>query len=341
MVALRRHIGATRYGDLYRSTILAPGERGPFPGDVAAARGRVAAAGSGETLLRLLGLGEAVAADALDAEARALIALLERAGLGGPVPGNLWRTDGWVAVPFGAGHLLADCPRAYGGQEVRVYLGPDSILLTAALPKVPGLRVLDMGAGCGVQGLLGVPEPAESVLVDIEPRAVRFCALNAELCGLGPRVRAVLGDLYEPVTGERFDLIACVPPYVPVPRGVPYSGVANGGPDGLGMLRRLLGGAGDHLRPGGRLVAVCQLLAGADGPLLAREAAALAPGLRLTAEVFSRVPAAQLTAELSAGLASRVPGWTGAMLAEAYGAAFRDLGATDVLGTVLRAERPA
>ncbi len=277
----------------------------------------------------------------MTAEERALVALLDEAGLGGDAPGGAWRTDGWVVVPLRGGHLLADCPRAYGGHEVRVYLGPDSVLLARALPQSPGLRVLDLGAGCGVQGLLGVPEPREAVLTDIEPRAARFCALNAELCGRTDRVRVVLGDLYAPVVGERFDLIACLPPYVPVPDGVPYTDVANGGRDGLALLRRLLGGAGDHLRPGGQLVAVCQLLAGADGPLLAGEVATLAPGLRVTLEVFSRSPAVALAADLTAGLASRVDGWTDAMLASAYAAEFRRLGATEALGVVLRAARPA
>ncbi|HVB08786.1 MAG TPA: methyltransferase [Bacillota bacterium] len=341
MHALRRQLAAWNYDHLYRSLILGD-EPGPFARDVQAASVRLRAAQPSATaILRWLGLGEAVPAEALPGDALNLAGALADAGLATYGGSGTWQNAGWVAVPFGSAELLADRPRGYGGQEVRVYIGPDSLMLAASLPQVAGLRVLDIGAGCGVQGLLGVPDPEASVLVDIEPRAVQYCALNAELLGRDGRVRCVLGDMYAPVAGERFDLIASLPPYVPVPQGVPYSGVANGGPDGLGILRRLVGGAAAHLRPGGRLVVLCQLLAGPDGALLGRELAALAPGMRFSEEIFSRAPAAALAGELADGLATRVDGWTREALAEAYSRGFQALGATEVHGAVLRGERIA
>jgi SAM-dependent methyltransferase len=339
MTTLRWHLAAWDYSRRYRSTILGPGEPGPFSRAPAAAAGRLDAAEPDEAaLLRLLALGEPVAAEQLPSWAADLLHALARAGLAARRDDGRWQTDGWVAVPFGTACLLTDRPRLYGGEEVRVYLGPDSLMLAGALPQVAGLRVLDLGAGCGIQGLLGVPAPSEVVLVDIEPRAVRFCALNAELCGRADSVLCYRGDMYGPVRGERFDLIVSLPPYVPVPDGVPYSGVANGGRDGLTLVRSLLRGAENHLRPGGRLVALCQLLARPEGPLLARELGWVAPRLHCDFEVFARSPLANLRAELADGLASRVPGWTREMLAEAYDREFRRLGVTEVFSVILRAE---
>jgi SAM-dependent methyltransferase len=338
MALLRARLSDWGYGERYRGAVLGPGEPGPFARDPAAALARIGSLQPDDAAaLELLALGRSVAARALPRWGPDVVAALARAGLVQEMDGGLWQTAGWVAVAFGAAALLADRPRAYGGDEVRVYLGPDSVMLAASLPQEAGLRVLDIGAGCGVQGLLGVPAPAEAALVDIEPRAVRYCALNAELCGRTDAVRCLLGDMYEPVAGERFDLIVSLPPYVPVPSGVPYSGVANGGRDGLAVLRDLLAGAADHLVPGGRLVALCQLLVGSEGPLLLRELPEIAPRLECSLDVFARAPASSLAAELAEGLASRVEGWSGDRLADAYAREFRDLGAVEVHGCVLRA----
>jgi len=77
----------------------------------------------------------------------------------------------------------------------------------------PGMRVLDMGTGTGLVGLAAARQGAFVVAVDINPDAVRCARLNAERNGVTDRMTVLQGDLFAPVAGERFDLIAFNPPF--------------------------------------------------------------------------------------------------------------------------------
>jgi methylase of polypeptide subunit release factors len=72
---------------------------------------------------------------------------------------------------------------------------------------------LDLGTGCGVLALTLARHAERVVGTDVNPRAVRFARLSAQRNGIG-NVEWREGDWYAPVRGERFDLIACNPPYV-------------------------------------------------------------------------------------------------------------------------------
>jgi release factor glutamine methyltransferase len=70
------------------------------------------------------------------------------------------------------------------------------------------------------------------------------------------------GDLFAPVRGERFDLIAANPPYIassviptlsPEVRREPVIAL-DGGPDGLAFYDRICAEAREHLVPGGAIV---------------------------------------------------------------------------------------
>jgi methylase of polypeptide subunit release factors len=75
---------------------------------------------------------------------------------------------------------------------------------------------LDLGMGCGIQGLLATRHSAEVVGVDINPRAVAFAEFNAGLNGVS-NFESRLGNWFEPVAGQRFDLILANPPYAVSP----------------------------------------------------------------------------------------------------------------------------
>jgi len=109
----------------------------------------------------------------------------------------------------------------------------------------PGERVLDLGTGTGVVSVLARAAGAEAVAVDIDPRACRAAMENGV-----PDVR--LGDLYEPVRGERFDHVCMNPPYWRGPNvPLPFVRAMLGGGD-LQIVRRFLAGASDALSPNGR-----------------------------------------------------------------------------------------
>ena len=72
---------------------------------------------------------------------------------------------------------------------------------------------LDLGTGCGVEGLLASPHAERVVATDVSPRAVNFSAFNAQL-NLAANIEHRVGSWFDPVGDARFDTIACNPPYV-------------------------------------------------------------------------------------------------------------------------------
>jgi release factor glutamine methyltransferase len=90
--------------------------------------------------------------------------------------------------------------------------------------------------------------------------------INARLNGV--RVRALRGDLFAPVAGERFDAIVSNPPYLPaedddLPRRGPQR-AWDAGTDGRVLLDRICAEAPRHLRPGGFLLLVHSSVCGLE-----------------------------------------------------------------------------
>ena len=86
---------------------------------------------------------------------------------------------------------------------------------------------------------------------------VSFAAANAAVNLSRERGDAPLeilrGNLFEPLAAkDRFDLILVNPPFEPVPPGMRYYLHSHGGEDGLDVIRALLPGVPQRLRPGGR-----------------------------------------------------------------------------------------
>jgi release factor glutamine methyltransferase len=141
-----------------------------------------------------------------------------------------------------------------------------------------GRTVLDVFTGTGALAVAAALDGARVVsAVDVSRRAVLNARLNARLNCV--RVRALRGDLFAPVRGERFDLIVANPPYVPgASDTLPDRGAARaweGGIDGRALLDRLCAEVGDHLTPGGALLVVHSSLAGERATLEGLRAAGL------------------------------------------------------------------
>jgi release factor glutamine methyltransferase len=141
----------------------------------------------------------------------------------------------------------------------------------------PGARVLDVCTGSGVVGVSAALAGGRVTSVDVSRRAVACAWLNARLNGT--RLRAVRGDLLVPVAGERFDVIASNPPYVPAEQEeLPASGPErawDAGRDGRALLDRLLADAPALLAPGGALLVVHSDLIGDDDTVARMRAAGL------------------------------------------------------------------
>jgi len=102
----------------------------------------------------------------------------------------------------------------------------DPILLADFASVSSRTRIADIGAGCGIVGLLLAKKDATAqvTLVELQPRLAELCRRNAEENGVAERVGVVLGDVRGPALkpvlgGASFDLVASCPPYYVLGRG--------------------------------------------------------------------------------------------------------------------------
>jgi HemK-related putative methylase len=107
--------------------------------------------------------------------------------------------------------------------------------------------VLDMGTGSGVCALFAANYARNVVAVDINPAAVRCAGINARLNHLEHKIDVRHGDLYGPVSGERFDLILFNPPFL---RGTPRDNRDSAWRSN-DVAERFAAGLSTHLKPGG------------------------------------------------------------------------------------------
>jgi release factor glutamine methyltransferase len=125
------------------------------------------------------------------------------------------------------------------------------------------LRVLDLctGSGCIAVALAhAMPELSVSAS-DLSEKALSVAEENAARHHAA--VAFYQGDLFAPLTGQRFDLIVSNPPYIPtevigtlmpeVRDHEPLSAL-DGKEDGLYFYRRIVAEANGHLNPGGGLL---------------------------------------------------------------------------------------
>jgi release factor glutamine methyltransferase len=123
------------------------------------------------------------------------------------------------------------------------------------------IRVLDLGTGSGaiLVTLLAELPKASGIGVDISPPALTIARSNAEALGVGPRARFVASDWFDALD-DSFDLIVANPPYLAAAEIVDLAAevrdydprvALDGGADGLAAYRRIAGGLGEFLGPGG------------------------------------------------------------------------------------------
>lgn len=120
-------------------------------------------------------------------------------------------------------------------------LDPGTALLIEALDPAPDASVLDLGCGWGAVGAAAACAAPRGrvVMVDVNRRAASLARTNLASNGLS-NAEVRVGSLYDPVAGERFDLLVSNPPYRA----------------GRPLVLTLLEGAEAHLAPGGRLLLV-------------------------------------------------------------------------------------
>ncbi len=134
-------------------------------------------------------------------------------------------------------------------------------LMLDGLPH--GASVCELGVGSGAISLALASERPDLAVVgtELSPDALKWAELNLKKLAL-PNVAFLHGDLFSPVAGRKFDLIAANLPYIPEhDRGSLPSNVRDyepdealfGGADGLDVIARALEHSPGHLNPGGRV----------------------------------------------------------------------------------------
>ena len=133
------------------------------------------------------------------------------------------------------------------------------LLVELALARKPA-SVLDLGTGSGAIALAVKRHLPQARVVGVEASmaALAVAARNAVKLGLDVELRH--GLWFEPVVGERFDLVVSNPPYVA--EGDPHlaalrfepQGALVAGPEGLDSIEEIVKAVGSFLLPGGGLL---------------------------------------------------------------------------------------
>ncbi|WP_244441086.1 methyltransferase [Mesorhizobium sp. STM 4661] len=115
----------------------------------------------------------------------------------------------------------------------------------------PGERVLDMGTGSGVSGILAARKGARVVAVDINPNAIECARQNADHNNVADRITFAVSDIFDEVEGD-FDLIVFDPPFRWFkPRDMLEASTAD---EDYRGLTRFINETKDRLRSNGRVL---------------------------------------------------------------------------------------
>lgn len=197
-------------------------------------------------LAEVLDVEALLAAGYLSTEGDDLAAAVDIRPYGSPDDG----ASGWVVSDLTPGLDLNMTPTR---PDYVLGVSPASTTLAQITARTPVAAALDLGTGCGVQSLHLGRHSARVVGTDVNGRALDLAALTAALNDADVDLRD--GSLYEPVHGERFDLIVSNPPFVMSPPSAEAETLTyrEANFEGDRLVETLVRGAADHLNPGGSL----------------------------------------------------------------------------------------
>ncbi len=127
--------------------------------------------------------------------------------------------------------------------------------------RIENVSVLDIGTGSGAIAVVVQKETnADMTAVDVSKKAIEVAENNAKKNNA--KVKFFQSDLFENVSGQKFDFIVSNPPYIEtdVVKGLQSEVVDNepilaldGGKDGLQFYRKIVSEAPNYLKPNGKL----------------------------------------------------------------------------------------
>jgi release factor glutamine methyltransferase len=152
----------------------------------------------------------------------------------------------------------------------------DSFLFAERLQVGAGTRVLDMGTGTGILGILASKQASEVLSVDLNPHAVRCSRTNAQLNNTCGNMSFLQGDLFTPLAKTaKFDLILFNAPYLPSEPGEEASWLGRawaGGTSGRQVIDRFISQVSAHLEQTGEILLMQSNLANIEETMAEFEA---------------------------------------------------------------------
>lgn len=158
--------------------------------------------------------------------------------------------------------LLVASDAAYGGRNAVLGIGGSTRMLAALTVRRTVKSALDLCTGSGAHAFLAARHAEHTVGVDLNPRALKLARLNAAL-NASAGIEWRRGDFFEPVAGERFDLVTANPPFVISPSHEFL--FRDGAYEDDELSAAVVRGAATHLRDGGLAHVLCNWIAPADG----------------------------------------------------------------------------
>jgi release factor glutamine methyltransferase len=137
---------------------------------------------------------------------------------------------------------------------------PETELLVDLALEKPFSTVVDLGTGSGAIAIALKKQRPDARVVAIDASAAALAVAKRNAVKLSLEIELRHGRWFEPLGGERYDLIVANPPYVAAGdphlaalRHEPASALVSG-TDGLDAIREIVRGAPAHLSRGGRLL---------------------------------------------------------------------------------------
>ena len=140
------------------------------------------------------------------------------------------------------GMQFQTCEKVYEPAE-------DTFLLAENLKVKKTDKLLEIGTGTGIIAILASKITDRVIAVDINKYAVECARKNSEINHSDIDIK--LGDLFDPVKDEKFDIILFNTPYLPTNEDEriddELEAAWDGGTDGRAVINRFIEGLSEHL----------------------------------------------------------------------------------------------